>query len=187
MSGRPLRAVPDTASTAVRGEPRDAQGWAGWLRARLDPAWRAGEWDGATLLFTGDLDSARTAAWPCRTPRCPTATRRTSGRCDGCRRARVDSGLCWTDFDTAPPPRGIRPLHPGNCSVPGCEGDLHCSGLCFRHERAWGKDRAEPVTAFIARARPLSRAAQCRVAGCVREIVARRGLCRFHDQRLHRR
>ena len=139
------------------------------------------------LLFTGDLDSARTAAWPCRTPGCPTATRRTSGRCDGCRRARVDSGLCWADFDTAPPPRAIRPLRPGNCSVPGCEGDLHCAGLCFRHERAWGKDRTEPVTAFIARARPLARAAECRVAGCDREIVARRGLCRFHDQRLHRR
>ena len=139
------------------------------------------------LLFTGDLDSARTAAWPCRTPGCPTATRRTSGRCDGCRRARVDSGLCWADFDTAPPPRGTRPLRPGNCSVPGCEGDLHCAGLCFRHERAWGKDRTEPVTAFTARARPLTRAAECRVAGCDRESIARRGLCRFHDQRLHRR
>jgi len=116
VSGRALRAVPDDAA---RGEPRDARGWAGWLRDRLDPAWRAGEWDGGALLFTGDLDSARTAAWPCRTPGCPTATRRTSGRCDGCRRARVDSGLCWTDFDTAPPPRGTRPLRPGNCSVPG--------------------------------------------------------------------
>ena len=161
MSGRALRAVPDDAC----GEPRDARGWAGWLRDRLDPAWRAGEWDGAALLFTGDLDSARTAAWPCRTPGCPTATRRTSGRCDGCRRARVDSGLCWADFDTAPPPRGTRPLRPGNCSVPGCEGDLHCAGLCFRHERAWGKDRTEPVTAFTARARPLARAAECRVPG----------------------
>jgi integrase len=99
----------------------------------------------------------------------------------------VDSGLCWDDFDTAPPPRGIRPLRPGDCSVRGCEGDLHCSGLCFRHERAWGKDRTEPVTAFIARARPLARAAECRVAGCDRESIARRGLCRFHDQRLHRR
>ena len=71
--------------------------------------------------------------------------------------------------------------------MPSCEGDLHCSGLCFRHERAWGKDRTEPVAAFIARARPLARAAECRVAGCDRESIARRGLCRFHDQRLHRR
>jgi integrase/BMFP domain-containing protein YqiC len=184
VSGRALRVVPDTGT---RGGQREAQGWAGWLCARLDPGWRAGEWDGETLLFTGDLDSARTAAWPCRTPGCPTATRRPSGRCDGCRRARVSTGLCWADFDAAPPPRATRPLRRGNCAVPGCEGDLHCAGLCFRHERAWGKDRAEPVTAFIARARPLARAAECRVAGCDRESVARRGLCRFHDQRLHRR
>ena len=78
------------------------------LRARLDPAWRAGEWDGETLLFSADLDSARTTAWSCRTPGCPTATRRTSGRCDGCRRARVSVGLSWTEFDSAPP----RATHP---------------------------------------------------------------------------
>jgi len=184
VSDSALRAVADVA---VHGGQHDARGWAQWLRARLDPAWRAGEWDGEALLFTGDLDSARTAAWPCRTPGCPTATRRPSGRCDGCRRARVDTGLSWAGFDAAPPPRGTRPLRRGSCSVPGCEGDLHCSGLCFRHERAWGKDRTEPVAAFIARARPLIRAAECRVAGCDRESIARRGLCRFHDQRLHRR
>ncbi len=71
--------------------------------------------------------------------------------------------------------------------MPGCEGDLHCGGLCFRHERSWGKDRTEPVAAFIARACPLSRAAECQVAGCDRESISRRRLCRFHDQRLHRR
>jgi integrase len=184
VSGRALQAVPDAGT---RGGQHGDQGWAGWLRARLDPAWRAGEWDGQTLLFTGDLNSARTAAWPCRTPGCPTATRRPSGRCDGCRRARVGAGLSWAEFDAAPPPRATRPLQRGSCSVPGCEGDLHCAGLCFRHERAWGKNRTEPVAAFIARACPLARAAECRVAGCDRESIARRGLCHFHNQRLHRR
>ncbi len=184
MTGRTLRVVPDADT---RGEQHGDEGWGEWLRARLDPAWRTGEWDGEALLFTGDLDSARTAAWPCRTPGCPTATRRPSGRCDGCRRARVGTGLCWADFDAAPPPRATRPLRRGSCSVPGCEGDLHCAGLCFRHERAWGKDRTEPVAVFVARAHRLTRAAQCWVAGCDRESIARRGLCRFHDQRLHRR
>ena len=181
------RALQVAASAGARQERHAEQGWLEWLRVRLDPAWRAGEWDGEALLFTGDLGSARTAAWPCRTPGCPTATRRPSGRCDGCRRARVGTGLSWAEFDAAPPPRATRPLQRGSCSVPGCEGDLHCAGLCFRHERAWGKDRTEPVAAFIARARPLARAAECHVAGCDRESIARRGLCRFHDQRLHRR
>lgn len=180
------QALQVAAAADARGERLGERGWLEWLHARLNPDWRAGEWDGQTLLFTGDLDNPRTAAWPCRTPGCPTATRRTSGRCDGCRRARVGVGLSWAEFDTAPPPRATRPLQRGNCSVPGCEGDLHCAGLCFRHERAWGKDRTEPAAAFIARARPLPRAAECRVAGCGRESIARRGLCHFHNQRLHR-
>ena len=184
MSRRALRAA---ASADARQERLGKHEWLEWLRARLDPAWRAGEWDSEALLFTGDLGSARTAAWPCRTPGCTTATRRPSGRCDGCRRARVSAGLPWAEFDSAPPPRATRPLRRGRCAVPGCEGDLHCAGLCFRHERCWGKDRSEPVAMFIARARPLPRAAECRVAGCDRESIARRGLCRFHDQRLHRR
>ena len=183
MSGRALRVA---ASADARQERLGEDGWLEWLQARMDRAWRAGEWDSEASLFTGDLESPRTAAWPCRTPGCPTATRRTSGRCDGCRRARVSAGTSWAEFDSAPPPRVTRPLQRGRCSVPGCEGDLHCAGLCFRHERAWGKDRTEPAAAFIARARPLACAGDCRVAGCGRESVTRRGLCRFHDQRLRR-
>lgn len=182
-AGSTLAGVPASAG----GERLAGQEWLEWLHEHLDRAWRPGEWDGEALLFTGDLQSARTAAWPCRTPGCPTGTRRPSGRCDGCRRARVSAGLTWAEFDAAPPPRATRPLQRGRCSVPDCEGDLHCAGLCFRHERAWGKNRGEPVAVFIARARPLTRAAECRVAGCDRENTSRRGLCRFHDQRLHRR
>ena len=183
MSRRALQA---TTSVDARQERLGEHGWLDWLRGQLDPAWRAGEWDSEALLFTGDLRSPRTAAWPCRTPGCPTATRRTSGRCDGCRRARMTAGTGWAEFDSAPPPRVTRPLQRGYCAVPGCQGDLHCAGLCFRHERCWGKNRSEPAEAFIARARPLSRAAECRVPGCDRESITRRGLCRFHGQRLGR-
>jgi integrase len=182
VSQRELRVV----ETGHAGRGPDRSGWLEWLRARLDPGWRAGEWDGETLLFTGDLHSPRTAAWPCRTPGCPTGTRRPSGRCDGCRRARVGAGLAWAQFDAAPPPRLTRPLHRDRCTVSGCEGDLHCDGLCFRHERAWRKDTSEPLAVFIARARPLPQAAECRVAGCDREVIVLRGLCRFHNQRLRR-
>jgi integrase len=175
------------AGPAGQRERPGEQGWLEWLESRLDPLWRAGEWDSQTLLFTGNPASARTAAWSCRTPGCPTTTRRTSGRCDGCRRARFTAGIGWAEFDAAPPPRVIRPLQPGRCTVPGCEGDLHCNGLCYRHEHSWRKKgTSEPAAAFSARARPLTRAPECRVAGCDRESVTRRGLCRFHGQRLLR-
>ncbi|MGH3408012.1 MAG: hypothetical protein ACRDRJ_36760, partial [Streptosporangiaceae bacterium] len=86
MSRRALQA---TTCVDARQERLGEHGWLDWLRGQLDQAWRAGEWDSEALLFTGDLRSPRTAAWPCRTPGCPTATRRASGRCDGCRRARI--------------------------------------------------------------------------------------------------
>lgn len=54
-------------------------GWLGWLSAHTDAAWRPGEWDGSLWLFTGNLDSDRTAAWRCRTPGCPTAARGFNG------------------------------------------------------------------------------------------------------------
>src|SRR5260370_40038504 len=88
---------------AAENERRGAPCWLDWLSAPLDPAWRPGEWDPGALLFTGDLDSDRTAAWPCRTPGCLTPTRHHHGRCDGCPRARTAAGACWEDHDAAPP------------------------------------------------------------------------------------
>ena len=52
-----------------------------------------GEWDGSLWLFTGDLDSDRTAAWRCRTPGCPTPTTSHNGRCYSCRRSRSAAGV----------------------------------------------------------------------------------------------
>ena len=169
---------------------RDGRDWLGWLQARLDPGWRAGEWDQVRWLFTGDLDSDRTAAWACRTPECGCATPHHHRRCDSCRRARCTAGVDWEAFDADPvhrPAHPTRPRRPGACAVPGCQSEVHCDGLCFRHERSWRKDTSEPIAVFTARSRPLTRRGDCRVAGCGRELIGGRGLCRFHDQRLARR
>ena len=96
-------------------------------------------------------------------------------------------GPAGIEFDAAPPPA------PDGCCAriaaqcPAAKAICTARGLCFRHERSWGKNRSEPVGAFIARTRPLQRAPGCQVAGCDRESVTGRGLCRFHDQRLLRR
>ena len=192
---RPGSSTGDRARAAVVGIPGGVQragrdpsaggaGWLDWLRTHLDPAWRPGEWDGAAKLFTGDLHSDRTAAWPCRTPGCPTATRHRHGRCDGCRRARTGAGLSWEDYDAAPPRHPIRPLLPvGRCSVPGCESDCTAGGCVSGMNGPGAADRSSPSRISPpgpARSR-VPRTAWSPAA--TREHVSRRGLCRFHDNR----
>ena len=185
VSGRALRAVPDAA---VRGEPHDAQGWAGWLRARLDPAWRAGEWDGEAL-----------------------AVHRRPGQ-------RADRGVAvphpgMPDGD-APPVRALRWLPPRPGGLGPVLGRFRRRAAAAGHPPAASGDAARcPAVKATCTARacasgmsaPGARTGPSRLRrssrgparwpgprnagspGCDRESVARRGLCRFHDQRLHRR
>ncbi|MGH9267307.1 MAG: tyrosine-type recombinase/integrase [Acidimicrobiales bacterium] len=181
MSQPALRLVAGSSSERA---PAGETGWLEWLAAHVDAAWRRGEWDQSLWLFTGDLGRDRTAAWPCRTPGCPLATRRYNGRCSACRRARVAAEVSEDEFDRAPQ-RPVRPVAPGACAVAGCQSEAHSNGLCFRHERSWRRAR-QPMDAFVAHAQPLERAESCLVPGCGRERVYGRGLCWFHDNRLMR-
>jgi len=124
--------------------------WLEWLKAHVDPEWRTSEWDPVLWLFTGDLDNPRTAAWPCRSPGCPTPTRRHHGRCDSCRRDWIESGLSEEAFDSQPRRRRSRPTAKTACSVPGCEGEVSCRSLCFSHERSWRRTTLS-VDEFIVR------------------------------------
>lgn len=165
--------------------PPDDAGWLAWLETHTDPGWRPGEWDQGIWLFTGDLESPRTRAWPCRTPGCPATTRRHKGRCDACRRALSVSQSLEEDFDVSPERAAVRALVPPRCVVGGCGSDFHYKGLCFRHARRWERQQgASTLEDFIAGAVGFARLAACLVGGCGREQWARRGLCRFHDQRL---
>jgi integrase len=178
--------VPALHLLSAHDQQHDANaGWLQWLVSRLDQGWRPREWDEALWLFTGDLESDRTAVWACTTPGCLTATHRHNGRCDSCKRERAEAGVSAEDFDAEPRRRRTRPIARGVCSVPGCAGELLCAGLCFRHERAWRRG-TRPMEDFIAQASPLGRLDPCAVAGCGREAITPRSLCHFHDQRLRR-
>jgi integrase len=176
----------DPALHLVVGQPEQLEGdpaWLEWLISHIDPRWRSSEWDQSLFLFTGDLDSPRTAVWRCQTKGCPAPTRRHNGRCDSCRKERAESGLSEEAFDSQPRRRRARSTAPGACSVAGCKGEMFCRGLCFVHERAWRRTGL-PLEEFIDRAEPLARRDPCAVAGCGREQVSLRGLCHFHSQHL---
>ena len=110
------------------------------------PSWilRGGRANGTASLwlFTGDLDSDRTAAWPCRTPGCPTATRRHYGRCDvagGPARRPVSAGRSSTPRRRGAPPARCAdgaawcPAAGASCTCRACVSGM--SGPGVRHGR----------------------------------------------------
>ncbi len=96
--GRPDSPAPAAMTTAsaqvVVGAsfPFDRRAWASWLRERTITGWRPGEWDPRIWLFTGDLGSPGTAAWPCPTRACEITVRSRRTLCVSCRTAWKGSG-----------------------------------------------------------------------------------------------
>ncbi|MGW1473685.1 hypothetical protein ACWCQJ_20890 [Streptomyces olivaceus] len=75
-----LAAVPQQASADAWDLPL----WGEWLNGRLDPHWRAGEWDAETNVFTGSVDNPFTAAHVCRVVRCTAKVESFNSYCSAC-------------------------------------------------------------------------------------------------------
>lgn len=88
--------VRDQAVHALR--PAEQPDWASWLTERLDPHWRTGEWDPASLLFTADLDNPRTRAFACRVAACGAVVESPAARCAACPAVSLRRGHP-SDFD----------------------------------------------------------------------------------------
>ena len=186
-TGEPSRAAGACPRRRRGGGPSSGPGWLEWLRARLDPAWRPGEWDGGALLFTGDLAVAADRGVAVPDTGVPDGDAPPVGTLRRLPAGPGAAGTGWDEFDAAPPPRATGRCGPGRCTVPGCEGDLHCSGLVLPARAQLGQE-PQRTRRGVHRPGPAAAAGRgCRVAGCDRESVTRRGLCRFHDQRLHAR
>lgn len=177
----------------------DTVAWGRWLRDRVDPGWRPGEWDGLTWLFTGDPDSPATSVVRCRTLACPALlSGRTVRFCEGCQRDRAGSELSEQDFAATHVPVW-RHCSPGGareaCLVSRegivCARPRFARGACLSHYSAWGAYRrrtlaaGEPVlelmewAALFASPHPGPPPA-CLVAACPGTAPGKRGLCDYH-------
>jgi len=181
-----------------RGDSRLLGGWLGWLRERIAPQWRAGEWDQDRLLFTGDPGSAATVIAVCPLPGCGVTMSdpHWSGYCKTCHDEFTASGLDKAAFEAAYT-RGNRRLNvyrrDKECEVPACRRDAYGFGLCVTHYRGWVKARDRPGAdraAWIAARGPATVPEPCSVLACDRERASAAALlCRVHDRRwqLHQR
>ncbi|MFB8406529.1 tyrosine-type recombinase/integrase [Streptomyces sp. NPDC055912] len=185
----------------IYAEPTpDLNAWEGWLRSQLAEDWRPGEWDAATMLFTGDVENPRTVAWRCITEGCTTVQKARNGRCTACGKAFRASGLSEEEFNITArrePNRSYTDVD--TCSVERdgfrCPREYHSTGLCRVHSLQWIKAaraaiRKKPFDGTLEEwmrdvAVPFeARLDECLVIACTLEQVAvHSGLCRVHSRR----
>jgi integrase len=163
--------------------------WLGWLRERLDPQWRTGEWDEGLLLFTGDPASPRTVVAVCPLPGCGVTMNapHSSGYCKTCHDEFTESRLDKDAFEAAYTRRNRRLnvyRQDRACEVPACGRDPLGSGLCVTHYRSWVKARRRPGTDRAAWTAALGASAspgRCAVLACDREKASGvTSLCQTH-------
>lgn len=185
------------AVPARPGPVVDTEAWSRWLRQRLAPPWREGEWDPRTWTFTGDPDNPSTSIVRCRTVNCPSLLAgRTVRFCSPCDKTRAESGLPAEDFAATHQP--ARSASPGSAREPcrvsrdglNCARSAACTGMCDSHYAAWraharrAADTGQTVemAEWIARyANPvLAALPACLVPACRKLSCSGRGLCYYH-------
>ena len=180
------------ALPAIDGE-LDLAGWRAWLRQRLDAEWRAGEWDTATWLFTGDPANPATNCRVCAVRACTTVTDG-ARLCFACDKDWRSVDLTEQVFIDTHEPSVFK--HYMGVAEPIClvqRDGVRCGraahtgarGLCMSHGGRWrAQGRPMPVDEWArSRTRPLPALAQCVVLGCPRQRRASFPACFLHHQR----
>ncbi|MFG2546967.1 tyrosine-type recombinase/integrase [Streptomyces sp. NPDC048594] len=186
----PLHHPRRDADQAVDGlPPKVLTEWTAWLRERIEPGWRPGEWDHGAHLFSGDVDHAGTAVYRCDVAACDALTRTRRGLCARCEKTHRASSLGLKEFKATYVPDRNRVIsgERADCRVQGCPRDAVLWGLCNAHGSLRHKDlRRAPdsaLEAWIERQTPYGPSAACRVAGCRYDARATWGLCGIHQSR----
>jgi integrase len=191
-----LAALP-AAGPGGHGDGQLLDDWLCWLRERIDPRWRAGEWDQDRLLFTGNPANPATVVAVCPLPGCGATVNSPSpeGYCRTCRDELTASGLDKEAFEAAYIRRERRLSfyrQEGACEVPACGRVANGTGLCATHYTSWRKARRRPGTdrdAWMASLGPAASPGLCAVLACHRERASQPiTLCTTHYRKwkLHR-
>lgn len=169
--------------------PKVLTEWTAWLRERIEPAWRPGEWDGEAHLFSGDVDHVGTAVYRCDVAACDALTRTRRGLCATCEKARRAGGLGLKEFKATYVPNRNRVIsgERAGCRVEGCPRDSVVWGLCNAHgslrHKHLQRDPDSELEAWIERQAPYGPSPACQVAGCRYDARATWGLCGIHQSR----
>ncbi|MEV4177788.1 hypothetical protein [Nonomuraea sp. NPDC049709] len=181
----------DEGGAAPALTPAEAAALAEWLTVNTPPAWRLGEWDAATRLFTGDVDNRSTVAYRCTVAACDRVSR-TQVLCDLCEKALRASGMALEEFRAGFVPDRNRVIDGRAIPsvVAACPRDGALWGLCAAHASLRHKDMlrqrpgADDLAAWVAAATPYDPLPACLVGGCPRDGRPGSGICDLHARRL---
>ncbi|WP_327298999.1 MULTISPECIES: hypothetical protein [unclassified Streptomyces] len=186
----PLHQPRRDASQAASGLPQEVlTEWTAWLRAEFESAWRPGEWDADTRLFSGDVDHAGTAVYRCDVAACDALTRTRRGLCAICEKTHRAGSLGLKEFKATYVPDRNRVIsgERADCRVTGCPRDSVLWGLCNAHgslrHKDLQRDPGSELETWIERQTPYGPSPACRVAGCRYDAREVWGLCSIHQSR----
>jgi hypothetical protein len=152
----------------------------------LDPAFLAGAgWNPKTRTLAPPPGHPLLGYRLCLVQGCAGQGLAPDGLCATCHTSRRRSDLSAEEFIAAGP---VRARHCGEviCSAEGCPRPVRTRRLqlCYTHEHR-RRQLGLPLAGFLQhpRAQPLPGFGPCKVAVCIRQAHARRGLCRAHDVR----
>jgi len=164
--------------------------WIGFLRNRLSPGWRPGEFDGETLTLIPDVSNPRTNVEKCARAACEVVIIKGSILCPTCRREWRTNYKSLSREHFVLIPRDVRAGGAQGCLVAECERSHKTQGLCNTHadafsvarrtNRALRPDYSIETWLTEATVRPLSAAPKCPFPGCRSDVLSRFGLCAHH-------
>lgn len=179
----------DAGQAASVLPPKILTEWTAWLQERMEPGWRAGEWDGEARLFTGDVHHAGTAVYRCDVAACDALTRIRRGLCASCEKAHRAGEVGLKEFKAAHVPDRNRVIsgERAECRVARCPRDSLLWGLCNAHgslrQKDLQRDSGSELEAWVERQTPYPPSPSCLVAGCRYDARAAFGLCGIHQGR----
>jgi integrase len=191
LSGRVQVARPSAGLVTVGG---GAATWTEYLIDKIDPNWRAGEWDQQTWIFVPDPNNPNTRLRRCARPSC--GVRCDMEFCTTCTRERKDNA--WTEAQLRVTPRSTpivtaRSKRGARCRVvragQQCQREEAWFGVCYTHYYRWknnhrGRATVEELDLYLRGEpfAPLASMAECAIPGCphmsAREV---RPACHWHS------
>lgn len=169
------------------GPAADHEAWTEFLRARIIPDWRPGEYDHQGQLFVPDPSNPHTFIHLCEKSACGVLLSR-GPLCVHCKKSWANARSAGVPYDGWSAEPKVRINGSWGCGVPGCRRTHYTNRLCRSHERQYRRvtsvrgpiEGGRETWAISGSPGPLPEVERCLVPICENDRQASNGLCGTH-------